>query len=270
MNRFAPKLEALDDRIVPACTWTLEGGVLTIIGSQRADVVDVQDDGTTLTVTCDGETLDLPADAEVTDVVLRLGAGNDTVTYSQTGDLATDSARSLLVCLGNGHDTFTGTLTGGLVDTASLDVRVRGDNGLDTLNFSGDGDVAEGAALSVKLYGGNAKDTIAADYAGVLLAGFDFVADGGNGKDDISADLTFDSGSTGTPDARVWGQNGKDTLSLLVTDNSAVDDGNPETGDESQLGESLFVVYGGRGPDSVETSDLADELDGKVFRGKRL
>src|SRR5262249_53338241 len=52
-NRFVPKLESLDDRIVPSCTWTLDGGVLTILGSQGADEVDIQDDGTNLTVTCD-------------------------------------------------------------------------------------------------------------------------------------------------------------------------------------------------------------------------
>ena len=65
-NRFTPKLESLDDRIVPSCTWTLEGGVLTVVGSQRADIVNVQDNGTTLTVTCDGEALDLP-DAKLDD-----------------------------------------------------------------------------------------------------------------------------------------------------------------------------------------------------------
>ena len=77
-NRFVPKLESLDDRIVPSCTWVENGNVLTITGSQGANDVVIEDNGTTLTITCDGEAVDVSDN--VTDVVLNLRAGNDTVT----------------------------------------------------------------------------------------------------------------------------------------------------------------------------------------------
>ncbi len=259
VNNFVPKLESLDDRIVPSCTWVENGNVLTITGSQGANDVVIEDDGTTLTITCDGESVDVSAN--VTDVVLCLRAGNDTVSYTLTGDLAAGASRSIEAKLGNGNDSFTATLDGNLLDGSSLDVTARGANGKDTLSFVA-ADVGADASLSVEMQGGNGKDAIDATLSGVLLGDFVFLADGGNGKDEVLGDLTFDAGSTGTADAQVLGKNSPDTLALLVTDNSG-DDGDASTTDASTLGTSSFVVDGGRGPDSVDVSDVVEVLDSK-------
>jgi hypothetical protein len=255
-HRFRPQLESLNDRIVPSVTWTVDAGVLTITGTQGADTVDIQDDGTNLTVTADGETLDLSSAGTVTDVVLHLQAGNDTVSYTLAGDLAAGAARTLDVSLGNGQDTFTATLNGNVLDGATLDVKVQGGNGKDNLSFAAAAtDVAAGASVSVDLSGGNGKDVVDATYAGQLLGDFTFSADGNNGKDEVSGDLTFAAGSTGTVDATVEGHNGKDDLTLMVTDNSG-DDNNPETVDPSTLASLSATVESGHGHDTVTASDL--------------
>ena len=71
IRRFALGLESLSDRIVPSCTWVEEDGILTITGDQRANTVDIVDDGTTLTITCDGEEIELTG--EVNNIVIGLG-----------------------------------------------------------------------------------------------------------------------------------------------------------------------------------------------------
>jgi hypothetical protein len=261
-NRFTPQLEQLDDRLVPSCTWAEEGTTLTITGNSTANDIQITDDGTTLTITCDGE--DVPVSDGITDVVVLAGNGNDTVTYDLTTDGAAAVTRSLFVKLGNGWDTFDGTVTGDLADGSELDVEVRGWNGKDTLGFAADGDVGAGSTLSVLLAGGNGKDVIDASYAGVLLGDLTWDLCGGNGRDEITGDLTFDGGSTGTADVEVKGHNAPDTLTLLVTDSSAVDDGDPATEDVSTLGEdSSFVLDGGRSHDSAEISDLVEVLSAK-------
>ena len=116
-------LELLSDRVVPSCTATQVGDVLTIKGDSHANVVDITDDGTTVTVTCDDgaeETF-----TGVTDIKVGLAQGDDTLTYTFTGALAADTTRSLDVGLGNGHDTFTGVLADGAADPVTGGVASR-------------------------------------------------------------------------------------------------------------------------------------------------
>ncbi|HSQ54608.1 MAG TPA: hypothetical protein VLM40_02600, partial [Gemmata sp.] len=140
------RLESLSDRVVPSCTWTQNGTTLTITGDQTANVVDIVDDGTTLTVTCDGQ--NVPINGNVTDLKISLGSGNDQVTYTLQGALAANAVRNLDVHLGNGNDTFTavledgtdsggGTVASALGDGAQLNISAYGMNGKDTLSFDG-------------------------------------------------------------------------------------------------------------------------------------
>jgi hypothetical protein len=198
---FALRLESLSDRVVPSCTWVEENGVLTITGDSRANVIDIVDDGTTLTVTCDGEEVPLSGDA-VTEVALSLGSGNDEVSLTLNGQLA--GTRTFDVSLGNGHDTFSATLGEGAVDPntneptpssladgAVLDITVRGMNGHDSLSFDAAAtEVGTGATLSVVLGGGNGKDTLDYSYGGILLGDLTLSASGGNGKDEVSGEAT--------------------------------------------------------------------------------
>jgi hypothetical protein len=264
---FALGLESLSDRIVPSVTIDPPvDGVLTITGDSSRNVVDITDDGTTVTVTCDD------GDAEeftgVTDIVVSLGSGNDEVNYTLTGEVAADTARSLDVRLGNGHDTFTGTFSGSLADeaagdpadptapagVAALDVSVYGMNGHDTLGFNADGTVGTGATLSVVLGGGNGKDVLDAVYGGVLLGELSVSLNGGNGKDEVSAEAALDATSTGTATIDVLGGNGKDDLTLHVTD---------EAGDPSTLPGVTAVLNGGQGKDFADVEGDVEVIGAK-------
>ena len=264
MPRAALRLESLSDRVVPSATWVEEAGVLTITGDSRANDVEITDDGTTLTITCDGEAVELEGD--VTEIVLKLGSGNDTVSYTLTGSLAADAARTLDVSLGNGHDSFTATLAdgAGLGDNATLNVVARGMNGHDDLAFEAlAADVGAGASLSVELGGGNGKDTLSYAYGGVLLGDLFLSASGGNGKDELSGDLAFAAGSTGTAEAEVLGGNGNDQLALFVADDSG-DDGDDTTADASTLADLLATADGGRGPDFADVSEGVEVIAAKT------
>ena len=270
---FALRLESLSDRVVPACTAVQNGTVLTITGDSSANVIEITDDGTDLTVTCDGEEVALTGPVER--VELSLGSGNDEVSITFGGTLS--GARSYDVSLGNGHDTFSATLGEGevdpntnepvpssLADGASLELVVRGMNGHDSLSFdAASTDVGAGATLSVELGGGNGKDTLDFAYGGILLGDLTLSASGGNGKDEVSGEVTFDATSTGTADLDVMGGNGKDTLALLVTDDSG-DDGDPSTEDTSTLTAFAATLDGGHGKDLADVSGDVDVIGAKT------
>jgi hypothetical protein len=246
-------LESLCDRVVPSVTSVVSGGgtILTISGDATANVVDIVDDGNTLTITGDGQNLNVPA--TITKVVISLGSGGDTVNYTLTGNLAASSTRSIDVSLGNGNDTFTGTLQAGIAAGASLNVVVRGMNGDDDLSFTGSAsDVATGGALSVVLGGGNGKDNLNDLLAGVFLGDVTLSASGGNGKDNVSSNVTADATSTGNVDTQVLGGNAPDRLTLMMMDNSGVT--------TSTLASLSAIADGGQGPDFATVSDYVDVI----------
>jgi hypothetical protein len=268
LNYFAPRLELLDDRVVPSCTVVQEGGLLRIEGDQHSNTISIVDDGATVTVTCDDGTAEEFTD--VTEIEVRGGNGQDVVTYDLTiadpaaGETGTAVTRSVDVKLGNGIDSFEGSVTGDLVDGSAVDVTVKGCNGKDALAFDMAGDVAADATLDVLLNGGNGKDEMLTSYAGVLLGTLTWGLEGGNGKDVLSVETTFDAGSTGTADVEVKGERAPDEMTLLVTDNSG-DDGDPNTTDDpSTLGtDSSFTVDGGSSHDSADVSDVVEVISAK-------
>jgi hypothetical protein len=263
MNRFLPKLEFLSDRITPSCTVALEGGVLRIEGDHLSNTIEIVDDGTTVTVTCDGGTAEEFTDVETIEV--RAGNGQDVVTYDLTiADGGTAVTRTVDVKLGNGIDSFNGSVTGTLLEGSAVDVSVKGCNGKDALGFDVAGDVNAGATLDVLLKGGNGRDEVLSSYAGILLGDLTWGIEGGNGKDTLEALMTFDAGSTGTANVEVRGERAPDFMTLLVTDNTIVDDGDPATEDVSTLGaESSFTVFGGTHPDTADVSDVVELVSAK-------
>jgi len=269
LNRFAPRLELLDDRVVPSCTVVQEGGVLRIEGDQHSNTISIVDDGTTVTVTCDDDVTGEEF-TDVTKIEVRGGNGQDAVTYDLTvadpaeGETGTAVTRTVDVKLGNGTDSFEGSVTGDLVDGSAVDVSVKGCNGKDALAFDVAGDVGATATLDVLLKGGNGKDEVLTSYAGVLLGTLTWGLEGGNGKDVLSVDTTFDATSTGTADVEISGENAPDEMTLLVTDNSG-DDGDPNTTDDpSTLGsDSSFTVDGGSSHDSADVSDVVEVISAK-------
>lgn len=256
-RRFVPLLEVLEERRLLAARVIEAGSVLSIIGDNKANDVQVVDDGVSLVVTCDGKTIDHSDD--VTSVVVYGGNGDDTVTYQLTGDLTTNTMRSIRAFLGNGQDSFDASLNGNLLAGATLKLAAWGSNGKDTLSLDGASDVAEGALLMALFNGGNANDDIRTTLTGILLGDLQVEQHGENGSDLVAIDLTLEAGSTGNVSAKGFGGNGVDLVTLNVQDDSG-DDGNPGTTDTSTLASLVAVLHGGRGMDYFEATDNVDVL----------
>ena len=171
-RRFAPRLECLDDRSLPAVLVDLVGATLIVTGDSGPNSVTISDSGRLgsvdpdtgarsggVTVMADG--VEYWFGTEVGAIVVNTYEGNDSVAYTLTGPLST--TRLVSVDLGRGADTFTADLTGQTISGAStnLGISANGGGGGDTLVLNAVGTtVAPEARLSVEFYGEGGKDTI--------------------------------------------------------------------------------------------------------------
>lgn len=171
-RRFVPRLEALDDRCVPAVMVVPTGTLLTITGDTGANTIVISDTGTPGSVSETGElvgglTVAVDGGAPVwfggiTTITILTDAGDDTVTYELTGPVT--STRFVAAELGRGRDTFTATLNGQTVSGAATNfgISAQGDGGGDTLVLNAFGTVVSPEArLSVDYFGEAGKDAIA-------------------------------------------------------------------------------------------------------------
>src|SRR5262245_24522095 len=104
-NRFAPRLETLDERALPSCTvWAdAAAGYLLIQGDNGNDQVTVGDDGhghVTVTATGAGT----HSFSGIHFIGVYTSGGNDVVTYTLWNSLA--GQQDVEVGLGKGNDTF--------------------------------------------------------------------------------------------------------------------------------------------------------------------
>jgi hypothetical protein len=212
-------VESLEDRCVPAVTFSVNGTHLNIIGDQSGNTVQITDDGTSganaIKVVADGVTQFFSGTIDKINVDTH--QGNDSVSYELTGDLQAGLTRYLEAHLQQGSDTFQATVDGNLLAGSTLHFRVKGNQGKDVLSVDAAGvDIARDALFQMYLDGDQGKDSVSVNYSGQVLGHFKLIAEGENGKDTVGADLTFDDGSTGTANAQVSGGNGKDNLTLLA------------------------------------------------------
>ena len=235
-GRFSPRLEALEDRSVPA-TFTFNGATstLTVTGSAARDAIVINDDGTNnagaVTVLDNGQTLFTSGPtAGVNQVhtinISGLGGKHDSVTYNLTGNMVANN-RVLDTAFGNGKgDTFHAELDGNLINSFLL-LQVTGGSGGDNISANVNGslngasflgllfkggagndrigvdatnsvNIGPLAQLTVALDGGAGKDTVTADYAGQLQGAL-FLDDfgGAAGKKNVAADVSLDGLSNG-------------------------------------------------------------------------
>jgi hypothetical protein len=217
---FVPRVETLEDRRLLAATVTATAdGTLTIHGGAENDRVRIFDNGTTsvdnVVVAVNGRMMS--PDVTVTRIIVKTGAGNDTVTYNLNGALVTAASRNLFVDLGPGTNTFGARLKGGLLARSSLSMNVKGGSGRSNIGVKATGNVliGLGAALSLNLTGGSAgPDVMNVNYNGQLLGNIILFAEGGAGNDLLNSQVTVTSGSTGNLSAQLFGELGNDTLTL--------------------------------------------------------
>jgi hypothetical protein len=179
-NRFAPRVEALEDRLVPALTVNHLGTSLTITAMGNTQLnhnhsVTILDDGKgDFTVTIDGSTTSFSG---VTSLTFFGGNKADHVVYELTGDL--QQTETLAFHLRQGNDTFSGLLlgnightSGGTTTNGALNLSVDHGPGNDVASLVDLGKVLSGSSLNyTENFGGNATGVANRVASTVLIEG---------------------------------------------------------------------------------------------------
>ncbi len=267
------------------------GGVeLLIIGTNQADAITINDNGTgnagNITVLL-GNGTTYTSQGAISSIAVEGKGGNDQVAYNLTGALV--APRTVVVDFGAGNDQFRGDIAGAIDNPTGLELEVfgdtgndnmsivqtgptlegtffpylEGDAGSDTLNFQSTGKVSAGAAVTPGLSGGAGNDTITSNYSGVVVGNYiyNLAIDGGAGNDVINDQVNLLAGSTGTvgtsasTPAAVEGGSGNDQIVFAV---------NVDPSDT--LAQVSAVAIGGLGKDVVQRtanvqSDPSNESD---------
>jgi hypothetical protein len=172
-----PEFEALEDRNVLSVS--LNGGVLSVVGTTRSDRIWVERDGPSLDVTMNGAVTLGFSVSRVHQINIRCGKGNDTVTIDANIQIPA------VVMGGPGRDT----ITGGTGDDVLL-----GEDGNDVLSGGDGNDRLDGGAGKDSLHGGNGGDTL------IGGDGKDFLS-GGSGRDTLVGGRGRDTFATEPEDA---------------------------------------------------------------------
>jgi hypothetical protein len=256
--RCLPRVEALEDRTVPALTFKVVpnggpgGGALLQITSNRvSDDIVINDDGSGKVNNITVGTFS-PGVA-VSKVLFNGRRGGDMVVYNLTGDLQGTSPtvppataglpREIEVHMAKGVDRFVANFTGhNLLANSDLFLTAGAGRGPDSLQVNadqGDGtDIGTGARLRVNLNAFNKRgdDSVGFNYKGVQNGTLNFHLFGGTGRDQVGANVELLQGSTGSSPlglgvgdmgdpATVEGGSGRDDLTFLVHSNN-----NPNVG----------------------------------------
>lgn len=253
-RRLRPiSVERLEERLCLASSaGLLADGTLVIMGDNRADSVEIYDDGLGL-VGLIGQFDNLGAGAEpdpdetfdvmfdnVTKIVLDTKAGDDDVYYVLTDSL--EIPRDVSFTLGSGNDSLS--MDFGAILSTQFHVKVDLGRGNDTFD-AGFYDEISASQIQVDIDGGLGNDDLSlyADSA-IVDGGSSLVVavSGGAGNDAIDAELDFDPESTGLVNIAAWGGKGNDDIEMNVT------------GADNLNSRRSFVLDGGAGRDNFIAS----------------
>ncbi len=237
-GRFLPRLEALEDRSVPAVMNPIvspsDPGTLIFVATTPAagstNTLNIFDDGTGVikfnTSTLTGAQTALPktAAAHIHEIIYLASSGTDKVTYNvpATASLLEDMTVNVILPA-TGETGFTGTFgvaaipfspgTGGPGVPANQPVPSS------PLNIAG--------RLNVNIFGNVRRDNVTLNYDGRVNGAFNALfldpqkpmiphAHGQDG-DKVSFNFVLEAGSTGVVRPRIRGGVGDDSLTLIVT-----------------------------------------------------
>lgn len=244
---FLPKVEVLENRLVPSCTVLLNGaptaggalpagGVVTVIGNGGNNDVDIEDNGTQIEIECDGRETQFDGATDVTIAVRTLG-GDDDVDYNRSGDLL--GTRNIRVNLGSGEDNFEANIDGDVLAGSTLDLIARA-NGSDDEAVVDASDVDVDGFFLTRLRLFNEAEV---EFSGDLHGTAGVIAVGSESEDDLSVDIDLEEDSPGTLVAFVSGLGDDDELELTV--------------DLSEFATTdvTAAINGGSGDDDCEATD---------------
>jgi hypothetical protein len=281
-HRFRPGFERLEDRSLPAVTFTVNGPLLTITGNNADDVITLNDDGAgNLTLSATGVAGTQTVNG-INQININTKKGNDFVTYNLNGTLT--HPLSISADLKEGRDNFI--YKGGNFDVAAA------------LNLSLNGGAGDKDNLSLQVGKIKANQSVTATVNGnagngdisfmTILGGLERGAscrasfDGGVGKNDqvsfsLGGDLDRDSllsvSSTSASAASVSYRGALKTGSKLLLDCSGGGEQDRLTADVTINADSTGGSVGdtgataalrGKGDKDTLTFKVRDNSSGRV------
>jgi hypothetical protein len=225
--RYVPRCEQLEDRLVPALTIRQVGTTMRIIGDDNLnDFIQISDAGTStprsVVVVANGQFRfsNLP----VTRIIVRTGAGNDTITYQMQRQLAAGNLRNIQVDVGDGHDTVTMNLAGTFFSGSSMRISARLGSGFDTFNLNAPSfAVQANSVLSVDTFGGGGTDQTNINFVTRVDGAVFIRARGEDDHDRFELNGGTAAGSTGLLSVRVEGGQGLDVVTPNLQEGSVFD-----------------------------------------------
>jgi hypothetical protein len=249
---FVPSLERLESRDVPVATVTQTGGTLSIIGSNLPDVIRIGDDGQGNIAVLINPLTTPQIFHNVTAITVQTFGGTDSVHYDLLSTFS--GTRSIHVDLGTGSKDFQFyTNNNELLPNANLSVSAQAGGGVQRLLASTvadpdqatvslftqalgitlftpfqngilrfgphtGSDIALGAHLGISLTGGTGNNTIGVFYQGIVQGSLSVNAQaaGGPKKDTVIGIIDLFGDTTGTINANVSVNPGRDTITLKI------------------------------------------------------
>ncbi len=154
--RFAPKLESLEAREVPAGIQVLvNNNVLQIIGDNHANAIAIHDNGQgKISVEFGNESFTVSG---IATVKIDANGGNDTVHYKLTGPLKT--TETIVAKLGSGADQGDFNFLAGVASNGHLTLKVN-DGAGDDKDVVKLGTIASGGSATIAINGGSGANTV--------------------------------------------------------------------------------------------------------------
>lgn len=232
------RLETLEGRDCPAVQVFNTAGVLSIVGDQFDNDIEIVDNGTDVSVLVDGVAVTNSPFSGVTRVVARGAAGDDAITFTASGSSVIAAVK---LQGGSGSDTLT--LDAATLDrvsgNASTKLTVIGGQGADTIDTS-IGDISAGDTILLTVTGASGADNLNLGVSGRVDGTLTVNANSDQGNDSISASLILAPGSGGITTFFARGGQGDDNLTLAVLG--------------GVNGSLVFQGAGGQGNDTVSVS----------------
>ena len=229
--RFQPRVEALEDRLVPTIQLPISqtGSTLVVQGDNGPDNFTFNDNGQgTIDVVVNGDFLQNFTGVNTLNVTVV--GGNDKIVYNLAKDMILGQTRTLNVSLGNGNNSFTANLNNRQLQSsvlgsaaASLTFNIHGGHQRSKIVFNAmNMDIQTRATLNENVTGGIGNDTIISNFSGRLDGLLNPQFDAGLGHNVVKAmvDVTNASslGTLGTSSttSKLKGTGGTNTFTYIV------------------------------------------------------
>ena len=288
--------ESLESRAMLSATFDVGTGVLTLQGTERADVISVskgRDAGSVVVRGVDGVKKDAVF-TQVSAVVIETFGGNDKVSIGRGIRAPNGALMSFTIDVGNGNDsvdagdgndTIRGRDGNDTIRGRGGDDRIEGGNGNDSCNGEGGDDDLSGGAGVDSLAGGLGNDKMSGDDGNDLVSGDDGddsiqggsgrdTLNGGNGRDRVDGGADDDTINGGSADDNLRGESGRDTL-RGGTGNDSISGGTDDDSifgddgdDDLDGGSGKDRIRGGRGADESLDDDKIADVDAGDRKGR--